>query len=361
MNFDIGAAWDNVKDGTKEAFEVAHEKTSSFHENYVSKVIPDCGKYGDEAKFVAEMVPGVAEYNAIRDGDWVAFAIAAGIDIAAITVAAFTAGAGYGAVKGGTEIAKAGVKVAAKELAEAGAEKLAKEVVEAGVEKLAKEAIESGVETVAKEAIEAGVEKAAKEAVEASVEKVAKEAVETGVEKVTKEAAEAGAEKIAKEAAETAIKESAENGAERAVLEVGDKIDVTRFSEYVDEIEQITKREISPQQKELIETAIKENDYKKLSTEATKLAREEFNKGKKALIQTWEKMNGKEWPKYVDDVVNDAGDIIRSAGQPYDAHHIIELSTGGPNQWWNLHPAKFPSEHQNGIHAAGKLAKKIFG
>ncbi len=53
--------------------------------------------------------------------------------------------------------------------------------------------------------------------------------------------------------------------------------------------------------------------------------------------------------------------LLRHEGNYYDAHHIIELSTGGPNEWWNLHPAKFLYEHQNGIHAAGKLAKEIFG
>ena len=72
MNFELSHTIDSVKDGTKEAAEIAHKKTSEFHENYVSKVIPDCGKYGDVAKFAAELIPGVAEYNAIK-----AFATAA--------------------------------------------------------------------------------------------------------------------------------------------------------------------------------------------------------------------------------------------------------------------------------------------
>ena len=79
------------------------------------------------------------------------------------------------------------------------------------------------------------------------------------------------------------------------------------------------------------------------------------------LIQMWEEKTGTEWPRYTEDVFNEAGDVLRTANQPYDAHHIIELSTGGPNEWWNLHPARFPGEHQNGIHAAGSWAKKIFG
>lgn len=215
MNLDLGNAWDSIKDGTKEVTEVAHAKTSEFHENYVSKVLPDCGKYGDAAKFAAEMVPGVSEYNAIVDGDWTGFAIAAGIDIGAVAIGAFTFGTGYAAVKGGTTVAKAGAKVAVKEVAEAGAKKVVKEVAEEGAEKLAKEAVE------------AGAKKAAKEVAEESVEKVVKETVETGAEKVTKEVAEESVEKVAKEVAEEGTervtKEAVSEGTEKATKELAEK------------------------------------------------------------------------------------------------------------------------------------------
>ena len=70
MNLELSHTIDSIKDGTKEVAETAHAKTNEFHEKYVSNVIPDMGKYGDAAKFVAEMAPGVSEYNAIREGDW---------------------------------------------------------------------------------------------------------------------------------------------------------------------------------------------------------------------------------------------------------------------------------------------------
>jgi hypothetical protein len=38
-------------------------------------------------------------------------------------------------------------------------------------------------------------------------------------------------------------------------------------------------------------------------------------------------------------------------GAPYDAYHIIENVYGGPHEWWNIHPASNPIEHQVGIHA----------
>ena len=196
MRFDVDGAWNTIQDGTKELAEKAHEKTRSFHDHYVSKIIPDCGKYGNEARFVAEMVPGVAEYNAIRDGDWTAFAIAAGLDIAAIAAGAFSLGAGYAAVKGSSTAAKAGVRVAAKEIAEAGIEKIVKETVEAGVEAAVRETVEAGAETVVRETVEAGVETIARETVEAGVEKAAKEVAEEGAEKVAKEATERSAESL---------------------------------------------------------------------------------------------------------------------------------------------------------------------
>lgn len=366
MGFDLNNAWDSVKDGISETAEFAHVNTNEFHEKYVSKVTPDFGKYGDTAKFAAEMVPGVSEYNAIKDGDWQAFAIAAGIDIAAVAIGAFTAGAGYATVKGGTTVAKTGVKVAVKEVAEAGAKKVVKETVEAGAKKVVKETVEAGTEKLVKETVEAGAEKLVKETVEAGAEKLVKETVETGTEKVVKETVEAGAEKAVKETAEAGVekaaKETSENAVEKKVLEVGDKIDKTRFSEYVDEVEKITNREIPSNQKELIEKAIKENDFTRLDSEDAAAARKAFDKNKTTLIEEWEKNTGKKWPKYTEDILNEAGDdVLRHAGQPYDAHHIIELKTGGPNEWWNLHPASFPGEHQNGIHAAGSLAKLIFG
>lgn len=221
MDINLGKTFDSIVDGTKEVAEVTHEKTSAFHEAYVSKVLPDCGKYGDAAKFVAEMAPGVAEYNAIVDGDWTSFAIAAGIDIGAVAIGAFTAGAGYAAVKGGSTVAKAGAKVAVKEVAEEGTEKVVKEVAEEGAEK------------VVKEAVETGAKKAVKEVAEESAEKVVKETVETGAKKVVKEVTEEGAEKAAKE--------MTEDLSEKTAKEVADAVDNL---EVLDKVEQIVKNKM---------------------------------------------------------------------------------------------------------------------
>ncbi|MCC8406488.1 MAG: HNH endonuclease [Rickettsia endosymbiont of Sceptobius lativentris] len=56
---------------------------------------------------------------------------------------------------------------------------------------------------------------------------------------------------------------------------------------------------------------------------------------------------------------NESGKLIKEKGWDYDAHHLIKVDHGGPNTWWNIHPAT-TKEHQQ-IHGKGSLAKEIFG
>ena len=400
MGLEMSHTLDSIHDGTKEIAETAHVKTREFHENYVSKVLPDCGKYGDAAKFVAEMAPGVAEYNAIREGNWQEFAITAGIDVASIAAGALSMGTGYGAVKGGSVAARAGVKMAAKEVAEAGAKKAVKEVAEAGAKKAVKEVAEAGAKKAAQEVVEAGAKKAvqevaeagtkkavqevaetgakkaaqevaeagakkaAQEVVEAGAEKAAKEVAEAGAEKAAKEVAEAGAEKAAKELAEEGTeklaKETAEQAAVKGVKEVGESMDKKLFPESLKEVEKFTNREIKPVQMEKLQKALKEQEFVKQTPEKSKLHRKLFDNAKDKLIDEWEKNTGDKWPVYVEVVFNEAGEVIRQAGQRFDAHHLIESSFGGPNAWWNLHPAAFPYEHQLGIHGINSVTSLVF-
>ena len=339
MRMDINAmndAFDSFREGTKEIAEIAHTKTKEFHENYISKVLPDCGKYGDAVKFAAEMLPGVSEYNAIRDGDWKSFAISAGIDAAGIALGSFSVGAGYAAVKGGSTGAKKSLKVAVKEISEAGTKKIAKETVEAGTEIAIKETVGAGTE------------------------KIAKEVVETSNEKIIKVTSEIGTDKIEK-TVESVVEKIEGRGGKKVVLEVGEKIDKMLFPKYIDEVEKITKRKLTRKQKNLLEKTLSENDFCKLDKESWELAVKEFRSKKSSLILEWENMTDQEWPRYTEDVINGKNIVVRKAGDLYDAHHIIELNAGGPNEWWNLHPAKFPDEHQSKIHAENGFAVKIFG
>jgi predicted ribonuclease toxin of YeeF-YezG toxin-antitoxin module len=71
---------------------------------------------------------------------------------------------------------------------------------------------------------------------------------------------------------------------------------------------------------------------------------------KNAQIAEWERQTGQAWPRYAEDVLNAKGKVIAKKGQPYDAHHEIENIYGGPHEWWNLTPARFPDQHQGGLH-----------
>lgn len=186
MDFEIEKSMDYIQEGVKETAELLHKKTRDFHENYVSKITPKCGKYGDVAKFAAEMIPGVDEYNAIREGDWKAFAMSAGLDIGAVAIGVCTAGTGYAAVRGGSTFTKAGLKLATREVAEAGFKRVAKETAESGAKKVGVESIEAGSEKMTKEVVEKGAKKIAKEVTETETGKKLNETAIKEVDEVPK-------------------------------------------------------------------------------------------------------------------------------------------------------------------------------
>lgn len=175
---------DSSTDMTQEAGDKIHKGVKTFDKEFVSKITPDMGKYGNFAKFGAEMVPGVSSYNSIKEGDWTGAAVAAGIDLTAIGVGVMTGGAGAVAVKaGGKVVVKEGTKLAikkgTKELVESGAKKVIKEVVaEEGVKKATKEIAEVSTEKVSKEVLEGATEKVVKDAIESGTKKVSKESIE---------------------------------------------------------------------------------------------------------------------------------------------------------------------------------------
>ena len=151
-------------DKTKELAVVTGDKAKELHEKYVSKVVPDCGKFG---RWAAELAPGVGEYNAIREGDWTGFAIEAGIDLTALGVGLVTAGAGAPAVKGGAAVVKPVGKIAAKTIVKESAERVAKEA--------AKETAEKGAKAATKEVAEKGAKEGAEKGAKETAEKEAKE------------------------------------------------------------------------------------------------------------------------------------------------------------------------------------------
>lgn len=46
------------------------------------------------------------------------------------------------------------------------------------------------------------------------------------------------------------------------------------------------------------------------------------------------------------------GRAIKPTGSKYDAHHLQPLENNGGNIWQNITPARYPEQHQGGIHRA---------
>ena len=114
-------------------------------------------------------------------------------------------------------------------------------------------------------------------------------------------------------------------------------------------------------QVEELKNALRIKEYRKLTPKETALHRSDFNKVKNRLISEWEVNTGQKWPTYINDVTSpNTNKVVRRAGDKYDAHHIIENSYGGEHEWWNIHPVRFPNEHQSGIHGTGAPANKLF-
>lgn len=124
---------------------------------------------------------------------------------------------------------------------------------------------------------------------------------------------------------------------------------------YIHDAEMKTNRNIELEQKQHLIEALRQKHFGKLQKTAKSANDKEFKNGKRRMIAEWEKHTGQTWPKYT------AENAPRPAkiGQRYDLHHIIPKENGGPNVWWNSHPAASPSEHQAGIHASGSALRQL--
>lgn len=379
---DLGS---NIGDGIKQAADAAQKETARFHEHYIKKLTPDLGKFNGAAKFAAEMAPGVSEYNALKAGDWTGLAVAAGVDLGATAAGAVSGGTGFAAIKGGTALGKATVKAATKEVAEATVKATGKEVTEAVAKKTVKEVAETASKGVAEDVVQATAERGVKGAAEIAKETTANQLKE-GLSKTTLKSASdvlnlrseqsmlAPTEKAAlaksivgegvnlkgKKVTLSRETKAFASEAEKKALVRTVLIPQQKFGAYLDQIVEITHRKIGVKQRALLEKYRSHRHFEKLSPEALKKSHSEFTRKHAEIISEWEKLNHKHWPTYKKDVVGKDGIILRKKGQPLDAHHIIEQNVGGPNKGWNIHPAKFPDEHQGGIHGKGNLANDLF-
>lgn len=140
----------------------------------------------------------------------------------------------------------------------------------------------------------------------------------------------------------------------------------TAFSQevraYIHAIERHTGFRLHPLQRKALIENLRKNSYGRLPPGAGSdyRAKNFTTAAKNAQIAEWERQTGQVWPRYTRDVRSPrTGWPSRKIGDLYDAHHIIENAYWGPHEWWNLTPARFPDQHQRGLHLE-EIVKKLF-
>lgn len=101
-------------------------------------------------------------------------------------------------------------------------------------------------------------------------------------------------------------------------------------------------------------------DIKKRTPEENALLREEFYEKKDQIKKQWEEINGRQWPKYENDVYSSNGKLIRKTGEDYDAHHDLPLCLGGKNEAVNITPVHAENHYdKQGLHSPDSPYEKL--
>lgn len=108
------------------------------------------------------------------------------------------------------------------------------------------------------------------------------------------------------------------------------------------DIESATGRALPQNQRNQLAEQLREVDHRNPVSDAdyANLQRE-YRRNRTQMIRDWENNTGQSWPEGA------------------QLHHVIPQRYGGPNQWWNAHPA-LPSQHQGGIHGTGSPTQTVF-
>ncbi len=132
-----------------------------------------------------------------------------------------------------------------------------------------------------------------------------------------------------------------------------------RFEKYLDEINSISRREISDaQRKKLMEFYDSKTKHKRRKAHLES-AHRKFKALKEVLRKEWREKTGVKWPTY-----NPSGcskerrGICKKQGWFYHMHHIFPQSHHGPHEWWNIYP--LTEDQHNKVHGSGSIATGLF-
>ena len=134
-----------------------------------------------------------------------------------------------------------------------------------------------------------------------------------------------------------------------------------KWNDYLDDIEKQTGRTIPENQRNKLLEEINTNPHnEKLTGLDYQQHRQDYYNKKNDMISKWEDNTGQQWPTYTEEKVSKNGNVYVREGGRYDAHEIIPNAYDAPHEWWNIHPAANPNQHQGGIHRSGAPIKQKF-
>ncbi|WP_169981440.1 hypothetical protein, partial [Tautonia rosea] len=108
------------------------------------------------------------------------------------------------------------------------------------------------------------------------------------------------------------------------------------------DVEAHTRRSIPSVQRRQLSNQIRQVNHRQpVSDDVYRRLQAEYRDSRSTMIEAWERNTGQSWP------------------QGAQAHHIIPSRYGGPNKWWNIHPA-YRNVHQPGIHGSGSPTQTVF-
>jgi hypothetical protein len=124
---------------------------------------------------------------------------------------------------------------------------------------------------------------------------------------------------------------------------------------YIRDMENRSGITIQPEQRNLLVNTLREQEFVKLGVYEASAHKAPFknNSFKKELISQWETNTGNTWPVSQRLIKGEFKNVNN------DIHHIIPQEIGGAHEWWNIHPLKFGSEHQGGVHGTNSPLKQI--
>jgi hypothetical protein len=131
--------------------------------------------------------------------------------------------------------------------------------------------------------------------------------------------------------------------------------------QYARDMETRSGIKITDQQRLTLKNELQSKKFEKLLPERYAEHRKIYTDKKAEQIRSdWEKNTGQKWPTYLENGYKKNGGTLYEVGDPYQIHHIIHQSHGGPHKWWNVHPVP-QSGHQGGIHGSKAPGQKLHG